>query len=196
MKHLIAIPVLLLVSLGCVVGQDNQKEVDQIVEQFKKATEKLNSLKAYLEGLKVCEKMEIREQSKGKLEMKRPKKLRLDYTEPVKELRIVNGDLAWIYEPELNQVQKIDLRNRGAEVRGATPLEMAFSGNVDDLRRDYNIQIVAKVWVQLIELEDEVETDALDSRLSDHDHEWDDESPAKCGDCGHSTNFIAFDTQD
>ena len=59
-----------------------------------------------------------------------------------------------------------------------------------------NIQIVAKVWVQLIELGDEVETDALDSRLTDHDHEWDDESPAKCGDCGHSTKFMAFDTKD
>jgi len=53
----------------------------------------------------------------------------------------VNGDVAWIYEPELNQAQRIDLRG-GKVMKGANPLEMAFSGKVDDLRRDHNITLI------------------------------------------------------
>jgi len=130
MKHIFAIVTLMLVCLSFVVGQDKQKETDRIVEEFKKATKKLNSLKAHLDYSKVCEKMEFRQTLKAKLKMKRPKKLRLDYSErdgeAYEELRVVNGDLAWIYEPELNQAQRIDLSRRGKTVRGATPLEMLF----------------------------------------------------------------------
>ncbi|NOZ20799.1 MAG: outer membrane lipoprotein carrier protein LolA [Planctomycetes bacterium] len=132
----------LFASLAGVTADDGQKEVDRIVGEFKKATQALKALSANLEGSKVCKMMEFREDYKATLKMQRPKKLRIDYTEPYKELRVVNGDVAWIYEPEMNQAQRIDLSRRGQEVRGATPLELAFSGNVDELRRDYNITLV------------------------------------------------------
>ncbi|MEW6356288.1 MAG: outer-membrane lipoprotein carrier protein LolA [Planctomycetota bacterium] len=133
---------LLLVAFACAGADDAQKEVDRIVGEFEKATRDLKALSADLGGSKVCKAMEFREEYEAKLKMQRPKKLRLDYTKPYKELRVVNGDLAWIYEPALNQAQHIDLSRRGQEVKGATPLELAFSGNVDDLRRDYNIALI------------------------------------------------------
>jgi len=72
MKRVAPILVILLVAVG-VIAQHKQKDVDRIVEEFKKATQSLKALSANLEGSKVCEKMEFREDYKAKLKIQRPK---------------------------------------------------------------------------------------------------------------------------
>jgi len=181
MNRLLALLGLLLVTSTGALAQDDASEVDRIVDEFKKATQKLKAITADLEGLKVCKELDFEEPSKAKLRMMRPKKLHLHYSEPFEEKRIVNGDKAWIYEPELNQVRILDLSRRGSEVRGMNPLEMAFSGNVDDLRRDYNIRIVAKekndkgTLVYTLELKpkgEEIETKYSSIKLKMADGVW------------------------
>ena len=56
------------------------------------------------------------------------------------------------------------------------------------------IDVCVKVWTKVIQDDpDNIQTDT-DGAL-DHDHEWDDDSPMRCRECGHTGRVIEFDTE-
>ena len=124
-----------------VSGQDR---LDWILKEYEAASKKLDTLQANLTHVKKNKMLDLSETLHGKLKMKRPRKLLLDTTDPTPSKKIVNGDTAWIYEPQLNQAQKLHINENSRQLRDINPLELAYAGNIEELRRHYMITLVGE----------------------------------------------------
>ena len=50
--------------------------------------------------------------SKGLMYFKRPQKMMWEYREPEKNIMIVNGNIVWLYLPELKEATRFDLSQK------------------------------------------------------------------------------------
>jgi outer membrane lipoprotein carrier protein len=122
----------------------SQDRLDWILTEYEKATQKLETLQADLTHTKTNKMLNLSETVQATLKMKRPRKLLLDTQKPTPSKKIVNGDVAWIYEPQLNQAQKFDVRQNPNQVKEVNPLELAYTGKLDELRQKYTITLVGE----------------------------------------------------
>jgi chaperone LolA len=125
-------------------GQDR---LDWILKEYEAASKKLKTLQANLTHTKTNKMLDVSETLRGRLKMKRPRKLLLDTTEPTPSKKIVNGDIAWIYEPKLNQAQKLYIKDNARGLKDINPLELAYAGDLDELKRYYTITLVGEETV-------------------------------------------------
>ncbi len=77
------------------------------------------------------------EQSRGILKIKRPDKFSLQYTEPLEQQYISNGETLWIYDAELEQVTIKPLD----EGLGDSPAMLLSSDK--DIRKQYQVKMIA-----------------------------------------------------
>ncbi len=125
-------------------GVGNQGRLESILSEYEAATARLSTLQANLVYTKTNKLMQLSETIRAKLKMKRPRKLRMDVSDPTPSKKIVNGDIAWIYEPQLNQAQKFRIADGARQLRDVNPLELAYTGKLDELKKHYTISLVGE----------------------------------------------------
>ncbi len=76
--------------------------------------------------------------SAGKVYLKKPGKMRWDYTAPIKDQIVSDGTHVWVYQPDLNQV--IERRTDAATAGIATD----FLTGIGDLKKDFTIKLSAQ----------------------------------------------------
>lgn len=76
--------------------------------------------------------------SQGDIEIKRPGLFRWNVIKPMQQLIVTDGKIAWISEPDLQQVTKQKLNNN----IGQTPL-LLLTGNNEVLKQGYDIQLLS-----------------------------------------------------
>jgi outer membrane lipoprotein carrier protein len=143
----IGLPLVLLALLGMALAaaaQSAPDRLDAVLSAYEAATAKMTTLQAKLIHTKTNKMLNVSETIKATLKMKRPRKLLLDATEPAPSKKVINGDVAWVYEPQLNQAQKFDISRNTNHVTGLNPLELAYTGKLDDLKRQYAITLAGE----------------------------------------------------
>jgi outer membrane lipoprotein carrier protein len=103
-------------------------------------TDTLEELHAFLAGLEtltadfrqevVTRDLELVEEARGRVALKKPGRFRWDYTEPFERVIVADGSRLWLYEADLDQVT---VRNLDAGL-GETPAAL-LSGDVAALDR-------------------------------------------------------------
>jgi outer membrane lipoprotein carrier protein len=90
----------------------------------------LESLTADFRQEVVTRELELVEEARGRVSLKKPGRFRWDYTEPFERVIVADGSRLWLYEADLDQVT---VRNLDAGL-GETPAAL-LSGDVDVLDR-------------------------------------------------------------
>lgn len=108
------IQVLTLLLLPCVAAAAPEKtekpkpvppvSVTQVVQQVQKVYEGTASLRARF--VQVLEGAMGKRQAEGEMLLKKPGKMRWDYSKPEKKLFVADGTTLWVYEPEDEQAFK------------------------------------------------------------------------------------------
>ena len=71
--------------------------------------------------------------SRGHVFFRKPGRMRWDYAEPSEKYLISNGEILWMFEPEFNQVARLDLSE------SELPTAIRFLMGEGDLRTDFEI---------------------------------------------------------
>lgn len=71
------------------------------------------------------------------------------------------------------------------------PKSNDFGMSCPKCKKDDGIAIVIKAWAMLTP----DGTDPDDEACPDYDHEWDDDSPAMCVNCGHTGKVLNFNQE-
>ncbi|MBI3354883.1 MAG: outer membrane lipoprotein carrier protein LolA [Nitrospirae bacterium] len=83
--------------------------------------------------------------SKGLMYFKRPQKMMWKYREPEKNIMIVNGNIVWLYLPELKEATRFDLSQKADIKRIFEKMAVGMGQSPDELKKDYDVSLLKKV---------------------------------------------------
>ena len=120
----------------CANDADARKKLDMVLNQMEKRNKSLKSLSADIESVRVIKLLDVKEKSSGKVYFKKPNLLRLELEKPRKKLTVCDGKTVWMYEPSLEQVQKIPMRSELKDKR-LSAFSFGLIRDVRELDKDY-----------------------------------------------------------
>ncbi len=82
--------------------------------------------------------------SQGVFYFKKPGKFRCDYLPPNESVNIVVDNTAWLYVPEIKQVEKYYFDRSGNKVQRLNQMLLGFGISVEDVLEVYEIELVEK----------------------------------------------------
>ena len=107
---------------------------DELVQRLQDVYEKTQDLRANFEQKTIIQVLERAREARGKIDLKKPGKMRWRYLQGEDKEIIINGEKMWIYDPLENQVTITDL-SRSPEMRPfITPLM-----GMGNLKEDFEI---------------------------------------------------------
>lgn len=112
-----------------------EKALADVVRKIQAAYEKTSDWKAEFQQITRIEGFDTPITSRGKLYIKKPDKLRWDYSEPNRHQIMVNAQKIWIYTPEQNQV----IVSPFAEISDSQ-LPLHLLSGVGRLDQDFTVQ--------------------------------------------------------
>ena len=80
--------------------------------------------------------------SQGVFYFKKPGKFRCDYLPPNESIYILANDTAWLYVPEIKQVDKVYMGQRTSRVERLNHMLLGFGVSVQDVREVYAVETV------------------------------------------------------
>ena len=87
------------------------KQTDEIINKIESAYSKLTSFKANFNQESYFLGLDRREQSNGLIYFIKPGKMHWHYQAPQEQKFISNGTIAWLYQPQMNQVTTMDFKH-------------------------------------------------------------------------------------
>ncbi len=119
--------------------------VDELLDKMEAARQSLKTFRADVVKVTRIEALEQTETSKGTIQFKMPRLLRLDLrnVQDGKEtIYIVGTEYGWIYEPWKKQAQRGKLRDLEREAKAANPLEYGLAKDIHGLREAYTLKLL------------------------------------------------------
>lgn len=110
--------------------EEKYKQIEMISGEFKQ----LKRSTLFLEEIN----------SQGRFYFKKPGKFRCDYLPPNESVNIIVDNTAWIYVPEIKQVEKYYLGKSSSKVVQLNQLLLGFGASVKDIQEVYAIKVVEK----------------------------------------------------
>jgi outer membrane lipoprotein carrier protein len=105
MKRFFIIFFVMVVTLGSSESLFS-RSLDSILENIQQTYENTKDYKAEFRQTSFIKSIEEEQQSKGRVYMKKPGRMRWEYLEPEKQLIVLDSKILWIYTQETNQVIK------------------------------------------------------------------------------------------
>lgn len=115
-------------------------ETSPAVENLTRLLEKIQTIEADVKELAVKSSGGALEESDIKMYFDKPDGFYWQVLSPFEELTVTNGELLWIYDPDLEQVTVEKWHRDDTEVT-----QQLLSGDIDTLTRDYSIEVLSHV---------------------------------------------------
>lgn len=94
----------------CISNINSGKQTDTIIDRIETAYTNLISFQSVFNQESYFLGLDRREQSQGKVYFVKPGKMHWHYETPQEQKFISNGVMAWLYQPQLNQVTTMDFK--------------------------------------------------------------------------------------
>ncbi len=124
--------------------------VDQLLDNMETARKKLKTFRAEVVKERVVEVLELTETSKGNIQFKMPRLLRLqlrDMKSGEETILIVGPEYAWIVRPDKNQAKRGELRDLKEREDLVNPLEYGLAKDIHKLRDAYDLTLRTAVKI-------------------------------------------------
>ncbi|HSF19997.1 MAG TPA: outer membrane lipoprotein carrier protein LolA [Vicinamibacteria bacterium] len=132
-----------LVALALLLHPPSSADrLEEILEQMKKAGERLHTLTATFEQTDQDSILQESDVSQGRLYLKLPGRIRWEYEAPSKKILVVRDDLVRLYNPASRQVQEFD-RSKGGTMGGADLL-VGFGKSNSTIGKNYDVSLVSE----------------------------------------------------
>ena len=95
----------------CLTTSGTVTNIQCVVEQLQRTYQTANTLLADFEQIYTYSVYQRTQTSKGRLFIKKPGKMRWDYSSPETKVFVSNGDVLWVYEPSKAQAYKRPLKD-------------------------------------------------------------------------------------
>jgi len=109
-----------------------------ILSQLKKADAQLKSFVADFKETRIFLYSPEPEVAQGKMYFKKPAQIRWDYYPPGEKHLVLTPTKAWLYLPEIKQVQLINLRGE----KKLASLPIGLSGPAPDFEKNYQVRLI------------------------------------------------------
>lgn len=129
---LLAVVSISITALSSYGSTANTPETESVIAELKQLLSPVSSLRANFKQTQLAvDGFEVRA-TEGEVELAKPGKMRWVSKPPFEQSIITDGDLLWIYDPDLEQVtvQNFDSRN--------SPM-MLLSGDLSTLTKEYSV---------------------------------------------------------
>ncbi|WP_432473812.1 outer membrane lipoprotein chaperone LolA [Amphritea sp. HPY] len=123
------------------IGEDGGQRLKQLLGSF-------DSFSAEFDQISAADDSRRMEQSRGTLVMAKPNRFNWVAQEPFPQQLVSDGEILWIYDPDLEQATRRALSDQ----QGSVPA-LILNGQVDELQQSYRIRLLQeKEQSQLFEL--------------------------------------------
>ncbi len=133
-KIIFFILALLLLAPGLATAD----EVAEIVAKLQKGYESISTVTAsFTQETSSKGGIKPAQVSKGKVWLKKPGKMRWEYSQPEGDLIVSDGRKIWVYQPDLNQAIEKEVD------RGASSLTTDFLSGIGDITKDFHVSLAS-----------------------------------------------------
>jgi len=126
-----------------VVVLDKAKELERILDKVEERNRSLKTLSADIETVREIKLLDVKERSSGVVYFKKPNLVRLEIKKPRTKVTVCDGKYVWIFEPALEQVQKIRVRKNPRQ-KELSIMSFGFTRSVKDLEKDFDLVFLKK----------------------------------------------------
>ncbi len=120
-------------------------ELDVILKKIDERQKTVEAMKGSFIQKKSLSLLQNELVSKGLMYFKRPQKMMWEYREPEKNIMIVNGNIVWLYLPELKEATRFDLSQKADIKRIFEKMAVGMGQSPDELKKDYDVSLLKKV---------------------------------------------------
>lgn len=120
-------------------------ELDVILKKIDEKQKTVEAMKGSFIQRKSLSLLQNELVSKGLMYFKRPQKMMWEYREPEKNIMIVNGNIVWLYLPELKEATRFDLSQKADIKRIFEKMAVGMGQSPDELKKDYDVSLLKKV---------------------------------------------------
>lgn len=120
-------------------------EMDVILKKIDERQKTVEAMKGSFIQRKSLSLLQNELVSKGLMYFKRPQKMMWEYREPEKNIMIVNGNIVWLYLPELKEATRFDLSQKADIKRIFEKMAVGMGQSPDELKKDYDVSLLKKV---------------------------------------------------
>lgn len=140
----------LLLLVPVVEAGPENPTATEVVAAIKSTYASVSSVRADFTQVRRDAALQTEDRQKGKVTLKRPRKMRFDFTSPATKTFVTDGTTLWIYDPAQNQViQQPDLgtdSGLGVLLDDLSKLDEIFSITMlpDDAKANHTLQLVPR----------------------------------------------------
>ncbi len=127
------------------VSAAEPNELDVILKKIDERQKTVEAMKGSFIQRKSLSLLQNELVSKGLMYFKRPQKMMWEYREPEKNIMIVNGNIVWLYLPELKEATRFDLSQKADIKRIFEKMAVGMGQSPDELKKDYDVSLLKKV---------------------------------------------------
>ncbi|MFZ3089166.1 MAG: outer membrane lipoprotein carrier protein LolA [Nitrospirota bacterium] len=142
LRYLLFIAVFLSANM---VSAAEPNELDVILKKIDERQKTVEAMKGSFIQRKSLSLLQNELVSKGLMYFKRPQKMMWEYREPEKNIMIVNGNIVWLYLPELKEATRFDLSQKADIKRIFEKMAVGMGQSPDELKKDYDVSLLKKV---------------------------------------------------
>jgi outer membrane lipoprotein carrier protein len=119
------------------VAQDEQ--VVKILQRLEEKNREVKTIIGTFEQLKVSKLFLEEIHSRGTFYFEKPGKFRCDYFPPNESVNLIIGDTAWLYVPEIKQVDKYRFAEEGSKMQRLNQMLLGFGVSPADVLEVYRV---------------------------------------------------------
>lgn len=120
---------------------ENENEAVKTLRLLEKKYKEVTTFSGEFTQIKKSEVFLEEISSKGKYFYKKPRSFRCDYLSPNESENLFINDMAWVYVPELKQVEKYYVGSNDNPGKGVNQMLIGFGVSTDKLLKEYFITI-------------------------------------------------------
>ena len=120
--------------MGAEAPRGERPRADALIGSLQRKYEATVALEADFEQENELRSLGQTTRSKGKIWLRKPGRVRVEYIEPEKQLVVSDGSKLWVHTPKLNQVIE-------SEVTSAPSTPFVFLAGKGDLRKSFDVKV-------------------------------------------------------
>ncbi|HHT9153946.1 MAG TPA: LolA family protein [Candidatus Hypogeohydataceae bacterium YC40] len=117
------------------------KDLESVLDEIERASGNFTSMEAEVTYTRSIVLLDEEDVSYGKVQYKKPKKLRMEFKSPKDEVDIADGECLWIYHPQGKQVEKYRLAK--GDTKELDFFQFGYEGSVKTAKENYVIELVS-----------------------------------------------------
>jgi len=122
-------------------------DLERLLEKVEAARRKLKRLSAHIEQVRHIEALDVDEKSTGTIKFAMPRLLRVELkhrTTGRRKILVIGKKHGWLYQPELEQVQRFLLKKPEESKTTPNPFEYGLASDVRDMRKTFDMRLLGE----------------------------------------------------